>query len=45
MIAEGKLLLMVDVPEHSVEQVKMRVGRDHPEAVSGGTDPHIPAFP
>jgi len=45
MIAEGKLLLMVDVPEHSVEEVKMRVGRDHPEAVSGGTDPHIPAFP
>jgi hypothetical protein len=45
MIAEGKLLLMVDVPGHSVEQVKMRVGRDHPEAVSGGTDPHIPAFP
>jgi membrane protein DedA with SNARE-associated domain len=45
MIAEGKLLLMVDVPEHSVEQVKLRVGRDHPEAVSGGTDPHIPVFP
>ena len=45
MVAEGKLLLMVDVPEHSVEEVKMRVGRDHPEAVSGGTDPHIPAFP
>jgi hypothetical protein len=45
MIAEGKLLLMVDVPEHSVEEVKMRLGRDHPEAVSGGTDPHIPAFP
>jgi hypothetical protein len=45
MIAEGKLLLMVDVPEHSVEEVKTRVGRDHPEAVSGGTDPHIPAFP
>jgi len=45
MIAEGKLLLMVDVAEHSVEQVKMRVGRDHPEAVSGGTDPHIPVFP
>jgi len=45
MIAEGKLLLMVDVPEHSVEEVKTILGRDHPEAVSGGTDPHIPAFP
>ena len=45
MIAEGKLLLMVDVPEHSVEAVKTILGRDHPEAVSGGTDPHIPAFP
>ena len=45
MIAAGKLLLMVDVPEHSVEEVKTILGRDHPEAVSGGTDPHIPAFP
>jgi hypothetical protein len=43
-IAEGKLLLIVDVPEHSVEEVKTRLGRNHPEAVSGGTDPHIPAF-
>jgi hypothetical protein len=33
------------VPEHSVEQIKARMGRDHPEAVHGGTDPHIPAFP
>ena len=45
MIAEGRLLLMVDVPEHGVEHVKALVGRDHPEAVHGGTDPHIPAFP
>ena len=45
MIAEGRLLLMVDVPEHSVEQVKARLGRDHPEAFDGGTEPHIPAFP
>ena len=45
MIAAGRLLLMVDVPEHSVEHVKARVGRDHPEAVHGGTDPQIPAFP
>lgn len=45
MIAQGKLLLMVDVPEHSVEQLKARLGHDHPEAVPGGTDPHIPAFP
>lgn len=45
MIAEGKLLLMVDVPEHSVGQVKALLGRDHPEAVHGGVDPHIPVFP
>lgn len=45
MIAQGKLLLMVDVPEHSVEHLKARLGHDHPEAVPGGTDPHIPAFP
>jgi hypothetical protein len=45
MIAQGKLLLMVDVPEHSVEEVKTRLGRDHPEAVQGGTAPRIPVFP
>lgn len=45
MIADGQLLLMVDVPEHSVDQVRALVSRDHPEAVDGGVDPHIPAFP
>lgn len=45
MIADGKLLLMVDIPEHSVDEVRALLGRDHPEAVDGGIDPHIPVFP
>ena len=45
MIDDGKLLLMIDVPEHSVDEVRALVSRDHPEAVDGGVEPNIPAFP
>jgi hypothetical protein len=45
MIDEGRILLMVDVPEHSVDDVRALVGRQHPEALDRGLDPHIPAFP
>jgi hypothetical protein len=45
MIADGRLLLMLDVPEHSVGKVTALLGRFHPEAINGGVDPHIPAFP
>lgn len=44
-IDEGKLLLMVDVPEHRLEEVRQRLNATHPEAEDRGIDPHIPAFP
>ena len=45
LIDGGKILLMVDVREHSVEEVKAVFGRNHPEAVDHGLEPNIPAFP
>jgi len=45
LIEEGKILLMVDVPEHSVEEIRARIGRQHPEALDRGIDAHIPVFP
>jgi hypothetical protein len=45
MIESGKVLLMVDVPEHSVEEVRSVFSRNHPEAVDHGLEPNIPAFP
>src|SRR5262249_3722780 len=44
-IEGGRLLLMVDVPLHQCERITELVTRRHPEAVSGGTEPTIPAFP
>ena len=44
-IEEGRILLMADVPEHKVEQIKRHLGPRHPEAQDGGLDPHIPVFP
>ena len=44
-IDQGKLLLMVDVPFSKFESVTELVLRRHPEAVPGGVDPTIPAFP
>jgi hypothetical protein len=44
-IDEGKILLMVDVPEHRVDEVRALVNARHPEADDRGIDPHIPAFP
>jgi uncharacterized membrane protein YeaQ/YmgE (transglycosylase-associated protein family) len=45
IMQEGKILLMVDVPEHSVEEIRNLLGRQHPEALDRGVDPHIPVFP
>jgi hypothetical protein len=39
------LLLMVDVPFAEQERIVEVVRRPHPEAVAGGTEPTIPAFP
>ena len=44
-IDQGKILLMVDVPEHRLEQISALLDRIHPEAADGGIEPNIPAFP
>ncbi len=44
-IERGQVLLMVDVPMRRVREISQRVTGRHPEAVSGGFEPTIPAFP
>lgn len=44
-IERGKLLLMVDAPSRQAERISELVTRLHPEAVPGGQEPTIPAFP
>jgi uncharacterized membrane protein YeaQ/YmgE (transglycosylase-associated protein family) len=44
-IAAGRILLMVDVPERKVEEIKAKLGASHPEAADRGLEPNIPAFP
>ena len=44
-IEQGKVLLIVDVPEHKVQEVKGLVGRIHPEAVDRGVEVNVPVFP
>jgi hypothetical protein len=44
-IEQGKLLLMVDAPAGQADRITELVTRLHPEAVPGGTEPTIPAFP
>lgn len=44
-IEHGKLLLMVDVPFGHAERITELVKHRHPEAVPGGIEPTIPAFP
>jgi len=44
-LERGNVLLMVDVPEHKVDVIKSRLGSSHPEAMDGGVEPNIPAFP
>ena len=44
-IEQGKILVIVDVPEHKVEEVKALVGRIHPEAVARGVEVNVPVFP
>ena len=41
----GKVLMMVDVPMRRVHQICELVESKHPEALSGGVEPTIPAFP
>ena len=44
-LEQGMILLLIDVPEHRVEDVKSIFGRSHPEAIDRGLEPNIPAFP
>ena len=44
-MAEGKVLMMVDVPMRRVHEIYELVSRRHPEALARGFEPTIPAFP
>lgn len=44
-IAEGQLLMMVDIPKARVDEITTAVKQHHPEAHIEGTEPVIPAFP
>jgi hypothetical protein len=44
-IDDGKILMMADVPQYRVNEVRERLSTRHPEAEDRGIDPHIPAFP
>ncbi len=44
-IERGKVLMMVDVPMRRIQEISELVARRHPEAMSGGFEPTIPAFP
>ena len=44
-IDRGKVLMMVDVPFTRSKEVADLVVRRHPEVMSAGTEPSIPAFP
>jgi membrane protein DedA with SNARE-associated domain len=44
-IDRGKTLMMVDVQRARVAAIRELVMQRHPEAVFGGLDPTIPAFP
>ena len=44
-IERGQVLMMVDVPLARIGAIRERVARRHPEEISGGIEPTIPAFP
>lgn len=44
-IAQGRILMMVDVPISRVDEIRKLIASRHPEASSGGMEPTIPAFP
>jgi len=45
LIEDGKILVMVDVPEHRTEEIKSVITERHPECLQCRLEPHIPAFP
>ena len=44
-IEDGRILLMVDVPLHQVDEIQAYFVQKHPEAAWRGVDPAVPAFP
>lgn len=44
-IAQGQVLLMVDVPRSRIDEIEAMLERSHPEGHFEGVDPNIPAFP
>jgi hypothetical protein len=44
-IERGMLLLMIDVPSRDMRRIADLVIHQHPQAVPGGSEPTIPAFP
>ena len=44
-VAEGNVLMMVDVAKDQVDKVSTSVKQHHPDADMQGTEPTIPAFP
>jgi hypothetical protein len=44
-LSDGRILVMVDVPLHRVEEMQDYVQQRHPEATWRGVDPAVPAFP
>jgi uncharacterized membrane protein YeaQ/YmgE (transglycosylase-associated protein family) len=44
-IEAGSILMMVDVPLYRAQEIRDLVAKRHPEAVAGGVEPTIPAFP
>lgn len=44
-IAQGRVLLMVDVPMRRAEEIEWRLRTLHPEARPQGAEPEMPAFP
>jgi len=44
-IAEGKILLMLDVPAGRFEEIRSVIARTHPEAIDHGREATVPAFP
>ena len=44
-IADGRILLMLNVPAHRRARIAAVIARTHPEAVDRGDEPTVPAFP
>ncbi len=44
-LEQGRILLMVDVPPKRVREIREMILSRHPEALAGGQEVHMPAFP